>query len=773
MAFSLDSCRKMEFLSLNRKKMLNSFYHGYVHDHAKCNQLSLKAKRELLREIAPWPESAHEILCSWTLQELHEIINAELEVISENSESDNTQSSTKRQKKNPNYIPLQNRGDTLLCRNLACRANLSTQDFFCKRCSCCICYLYDDNKDPSLWLTCGSDESDPPNQQDSCGLSCHLRCALKHERAGIMESKVCTKLDGSFYCVSCGKVNELMGSCRRQMLVAKDTRRVDILCYRIFLSRKILRGTEHYQILHRIVNKAAKELIKEFGPLDRVSTEMGRGIVIRLACVAEVQKLCTSAIEAIDSMFSGTSPRHVDLKEQLSCKIRFEEASPISLVMVLAYEDKLLEQFLGCRIWHRSSNMAYYPENPTCIVLRPEERFFISDLDPSTKYFFKVSIFSIVRELGVWESQFVTKALIADENSQRDSTNSSNNHSNLQLLKDMSRTVKTLPAMLSPYGNSLRDSTNSSNEHSNLQLFEDFSKNMKILPEIVSPHVSPTTPPKSKVFQEVPSSVSKKESVDRKYESVEVIKWLQREGYMEMEFSLKFLFWFSSRATMRERRVVNAFVDTLIDDPHSLAGQLVDTFTDEICSENKRTPKLEKLKNEKDVLIVKLDIYEKEKHIVVGKLKLIETDLEKLKLDLTFTKQKLEVFLHEAKNMEKMLSMSKNGTNKRKLGFDEQNAKATIPQITRFVKVTPVPSLPKQSVTNAPHRQTKQHFVFHVFYCQACGRKGHLAPYCKYVPIFHSMNDLHLERGKPYRSYAQSFSKYFNGFRNLTQATEE
>ncbi|KAF6141395.1 hypothetical protein GIB67_021211 [Kingdonia uniflora] len=187
---------------------------------------------------------------------------------------------------------------------------------------------------------------------------------------------------------------------------------------------------------------------------------------------------------------------------------------------------------------------------------------------------------------------------------------------------------------------------------------------------------------------------------------------------------------------------------------------------------------LEKLKKEKNALIVKLDMCEKEKHTAEGKLKLTKTELEKLKLDLTFTKQKLEVFLHGAKNIDKMLSMSKNGTDKRGFGFDEQNAKYTS-QITKFVKATPAPSFPKQSVTNAPHRHTKQPFVFYIFYCEACGRKGHLAPYCKYVPQFRGRNNLYLERGKPHRSYAQSFAnsffvqKSFNGFNNMTQTTEE
>lgn len=95
----------------------------------------------------------------------------------------------------------------LLCENIACRASMEQDNAFCKRCSCCICHQYDDNKDPSLWLTCDSDAS---HKDESCGMTCHLKCALKHEQAGILKNGCCAKLDGGFYCVYCGKVNGLM-----------------------------------------------------------------------------------------------------------------------------------------------------------------------------------------------------------------------------------------------------------------------------------------------------------------------------------------------------------------------------------------------------------------------------------------------------------------------------------------------------------------------------------------------------------------------------------
>lgn len=67
---------------------------------------------------------------------------------------------------------------------------------------------------------------------------------------------------------------------------------------------------------------------------------------------------------------------------------------------------------------------------------------------------------------------------------------------------------------------------------------------------------------------------------------VKVIRWLEIGGHIKPEFRLKLLTWFSLRSTEQERRVVNTFIQTFIDDPSSLAGQLVHAFS---CIEsNKR-----------------------------------------------------------------------------------------------------------------------------------------------------------------------------------------
>ena len=69
----------------------------------------------------------------------------------------------------------------------------------------------------------------------------------------------------------------------------------------------MVKGSEHYEEIANIISSAVKTLEKEVGgALDQVSAIMGRGIVNRLSCGAEVQKLCSSALEIVDSTVDNT-----------------------------------------------------------------------------------------------------------------------------------------------------------------------------------------------------------------------------------------------------------------------------------------------------------------------------------------------------------------------------------------------------------------------------------------------------------------------------------
>lgn len=89
-------------------------------------------------------------------------------------------------------------------------------------------------------------------------------------------------------------------------MMAKETRRVDILCYRLSLSQKLLHGTEKHQSISKIVHEAVKKLEDEVGPLTGVPVKMGRGIVNRLSSGPEVQRLCACALESLEKVISST-----------------------------------------------------------------------------------------------------------------------------------------------------------------------------------------------------------------------------------------------------------------------------------------------------------------------------------------------------------------------------------------------------------------------------------------------------------------------------------
>ncbi|WOL06466.1 protein VERNALIZATION INSENSITIVE 3 isoform X1 [Canna indica] len=726
-------------------------FSGFVLDPSKCSMLSVEEKRELVRELSKWPESAPEKLQTWSRRDLLEILCAEigkerkytsltkqkmieyiLKVVSDKksgeqakdrdstrvSSTPSPQTPSKRQRKNehPSHLPIvtnnfqsQDVEEALenirYCQNSACRATLKIEDAFCKRCSCCICHKYDDNKDPSLWLFCATETI---TQGDSCGLSCHLECALKNEKTGIMKSAQRTRLDGSYCCTYCGKVNDLLGCWKKQLMIAKDARRVDVLSHRISLSHKLLSLTEKYHCLHKIVDTARKKLEDEVGPTDDFSN-MARGIVNRLSVGAEVQKLCAQAVELLDSMRSSASSAN-SLVQQIcsvsSSFINFEQISPTSLTVALDLEDNKLSQVIaGFNLWYRKADTPEYPKKPSFSLFKSKRKQLVTELVPNTEYMFKVVAFSNMRELDMWEVGVKmetisldnsvglgTESTVSKSHCQSPKTNSSLSN---PLEGDESNTNSTACADLNklpeidfddcekydfletekspdhaekdtghqksdckssvsgaevvepqeshghshsaldeePNSTIRAESTNSmeNNQASDIPKSENESNNpavneMAVVPFRQSDSALPATPcmvetgiggsercnkrkPGVNIFENgsrkpdsEPGSSSKKRcggnfdglnakdgSLEGAYEyCVKMIRWLECEGHIESNFRVKFLTWFSLRATFQERRIVSVYVDTLIDDPPSLAGQLMDTFSEAICS--KRPP---------------------------------------------------------------------------------------------------------------------------------------------------------------------------------------
>nr|TKW22961.1 hypothetical protein SEVIR_4G262600v2 [Setaria viridis] len=455
--------------------------------------MSVNEKRELVRELSKCQFNVPEQLQEWSRREISEVLCAELgrkakektfSLIPKHKMLDLL---FKRKNGSSSLLPVMAMARTPaltavssltnnahLCQNSACSATMNPGDKFCKRCSCCICFKYDDNKDPTLWFFCNSDH---PSQEDSCGFSCHLECAIEDERSGIQQSGQSKKLDGGHRCTQCGKHNDLLGW-------QKNARRLDVLCHRIFLSHKILISTKKYLVLHDIVDTTMKKLEAEVGPITAIRG-MGHGLVGRLAVGAEVQKLCICAIEAVQSLFSDPN-------------------TPVQTTL------------------HRESSH---------LMLNSRETF-QQNLNADAARLEDAS--DVPSEYELAGSQPYNGAPVPITN-------------------------KGISAM----GSELKA------DHHTAQT------------SLSKPETEPESSSK-KSLSGKPEEVKRQDGQSEasyKY-CVKVIRRLECEGYIEASFRVKFLTWFCLQATPHERRRVTVYLDTLMDDPVSLAAKLADTYNE-------------------------------------------------------------------------------------------------------------------------------------------------------------------------------------------------
>ncbi|KAJ8750441.1 hypothetical protein K2173_015580 [Erythroxylum novogranatense] len=623
------------------------------------------------------------------------------------SSSFNTQPSSKKHRKGENPVRLlpaseqsQDFGSssTWVCQNSACRAVLSIDDTFCKRCSCCICHLFDDNKDPSLWLVCTSENG----QDDACGLSCHIECALQHEKVGVVDLGQLMQLDGSYCCAFCGKVSGILRSWKKQLLIAKDARRVDVLCYRIYLSYRLLDGTTRFKELHDIVRDAKAKLETEVGPVNGVSAKMARGIVSRLSIGSEVLKLCSAAIEKANEWLDTISNVDPNFREDslpAACKFLFEKVTSSSVVIILIeLSNALSSDIKGYKLWFSKSREDIHRNDPICVFPRTQRRILISNLQPCTEYTFRIVSYTQAGDLGHSEAKCFTKSIevihknpsgsVATNGKKENSlsggsmssakgaskTTTATNSSGFKVrelgkilylaraqqqgclegfcsadtekccavskaiepkilqekLPPVSRgldlnvvSVPDLNEEVIPPFDSSRDEDNGCTLEQTMEADDDaasheIEKNdlarsngsgdfqiwvrgpsgevpaVNSWPELCRKRSAVTNEDMhdsdSTLINGSPFHASNGSgSLDENFEyCVKIIRWLECEGHINQEFRLKLLTWFSLRSSEQERRVVNTFIQTLNDDPSSLAGQLVDSFSDIISSKRPR-----------------------------------------------------------------------------------------------------------------------------------------------------------------------------------------
>lgn len=579
------------------------------------------------------------------------------------------------------------------CGNSACRAILSEEDSFCGRCSCCICHRFDDNKDPSLWLVCESESG----LGDSCGLSCHIECAFQQGKLGVVNLGQYMQLDGNYCCPSCGKISGILGCWKKQLAVAKDARRVDILCYRILLSYRLLDGTSRFEELLEVVREAKEMLEAEVGPLNGGLDKMARGIVSRLPIGNDVQKLCSVAIEKCEELLVSPSAGQIGIVDSLpaACRFTFEEVTSSSLFMILVeIPTPLSVGVKGYKLWYCKSRTEAYSKDPICTFTKKERRVLISNLVPCTEYSFRVVSYSENGDLGHSEAKCYTKSkeivvkrinssaaekrvnpsaegsssdakadsetevpgtsqpgfrvrdmgkildLAGAQEGRMDSFCSaaaavkccrvsqpegqaSEDDQSPPVSRGLDLNVPDLNEDITPPIESSRDeedtgcmvvnasgreddsaslANNEKNSHGSDSLPRDpiilngdarnvGSKALIIRKRTSSSIIEEPQDCDSAMVNGSPvknCGPSGTLRIDEEFEhGVETIRWLECNGYITPLYRLKFLTWFCLSSSEQERRVVYAFIQTLREDPMSLAAQLIDSFS-EIISNNKR-----------------------------------------------------------------------------------------------------------------------------------------------------------------------------------------
>ncbi|XP_022999438.1 VIN3-like protein 1 isoform X1 [Cucurbita maxima] len=622
----------------------------------------------------------------------------------------NNQSSSRKQLRkaeNPSRLPIVTdqstdfgHSNSWICKNSACKAVLSIDDTFCKRCSCCICHLYDDNKDPSLWLVCTTESS----EGDSCGLSCHIECAIQREKVGVVDLGQLMQLDGSYCCASCGKVTGILGSWKKQLIIARDARRVDVLCYRIYMSYRLLDGTSRFKEMHEIVKDAKVKLEAEVGPLNGISAKMARGIVSRLSVAGDVQTLCSLAIENADKWLATAphvNPNYREDSLPAACKFLFEEITSSSVVMILVeLSNASSNSVKGYKLWYGKNREELHMKDPICVFQRSQRRIMISNLKPCTEYTFRIVSYTDNGDLGHSEARCFTKSVeIISKNSKlAASSNCKREHAHVEgsscskmgpdntkvfgwpsqfkvrdleknlhlpcdqdqgynegfccadaekccgvvgkvvkpetpeeqlppVSRDLDLNVVSVPDLneeVTPPFESSRDEDDECTLQQVVEGDDDAASHDKEKNGLVRSHGSGDSQTWTGGRRGDASAVDSGVALCRKRGSssneeihdcdstlingspfrnsigsccldenfeycVKIIRWLECEGYIKQEFRLKLLTWYSLRSTERERRVVNSFIQTLIDDPCSLAGQLVDSFSDIISCKRLRS----------------------------------------------------------------------------------------------------------------------------------------------------------------------------------------
>ncbi|CAK9174122.1 unnamed protein product [Ilex paraguariensis] len=509
-----------------------------------------------------------------------------------------------------------------------------------------------------FWLECTCESG----QGDSCGLSCHIECALQHGKVGVVELGQLMHLDGSYCCVlACGKVSSIIG----------------------------------FKELHEIVTEAKAKLETEVGPVKCVFQPSWH---VALSADSLLQVMCRhSALVRLRKQTNlwlrvSVNPniRAIEGSLPAACRFLFEEVTSSSVVILLIeLSIASSNDIQGYKLWYCKKKKKKNTQKSLCVFFpRSQRRILITNLQPCTEYSFRIVSYTDAGDLGHSEAKCFTKSVeIIHKNPNSNALNhkkadsqiggssgSRMKHKNTTTIesdsgfkvrdlgkilrlawaqeqgcfdgfcsvdiekgcgvnkvkketlqevrvpsvsRELDLNVASVPDLneeVIPHIESSRDEDNGCTFGQTVEADDAILNNIE-RNDAARVHGSGDSQNWNHVLnKEVPAVDSRAEScrkraastneetfdcdstlingspfrihnesecLDENFEyCVKIIRWLECEDYIKKEFRLKLLTWFSLRSTEQERRVVNTFIQTLIDDPSSLAGQLVDSFSD-------------------------------------------------------------------------------------------------------------------------------------------------------------------------------------------------
>ncbi|KAL1548673.1 VIN3-like protein 1 [Salvia divinorum] len=325
-----------------------------------------------------------------------------------------------------------------------------------------------------------------------------------------------------------------------------------------------------------------------------------------------------------------------------ACKFLFEEVTCSSVAFLLIeLSTASMNDIRGYKLWYCKKRVEVYSREPVFVFPRDQRRIWISNLQPCTEYSFRIISYTEDGDSGHSEMKFFTKSVqLIPENHYSSaetpevnalhggSSSSKKNHRTEEIELDSGFKVRDLGRILKLawlqnqgylelfYGLHVNKYVN---DHDVVKLETKQDKpcsvahqldlNVASVPDLNEEFTPPvesyreeenwctlgqtktrcsgnreTQDYDSTLTNGSPFQVQNSLSLSENFEyCVKIIRWLECEGHITTDFRLKLLTWFSLRSSEQERRVLNTFIQTLIDDPSSLAGQLVDSFSDLSC----------------------------------------------------------------------------------------------------------------------------------------------------------------------------------------------